>query len=273
MSVAGSNSFKGNFKNNFRRPEGLIDAAVRVLYEDKQGTLWIGTFEGLVSWNGGKLTFYPEIGTTFVTSLLEDREGTVWVGTFSSTVLPAQVCAIRAGSVQCTGNDGAFGSFVWSLGEDGSGTIWAAADSGVWRWNPGPAQRYAMPGMRVGDLLKSDDGRLLIGATVEEAGYDKRTIPDTIQRMHRAAIQMIPALADARFLEAWAGLRPGTPDDLPILGATGTPGYFAATGHFRDGILLAPITAHVMAQVVTGVAPEYDLSAFSPARFAKDAKS
>jgi len=122
-------------------------------------------------------------------------------------------------------------------------------------------------------LVPRSDGRLLIGATVEEAGYDKRTIPDTIQRMHRAAIQMIPALADARFLEAWAGLRPGTPDDLPILGATGTPGYFAATGHFRDGILLAPITAHVMAQVVTGVAPEYDLSAFSPARFAKDAKS
>jgi glycine oxidase len=63
-------------------------------------------------------------------------------------------------------------------------------------------------------------------------------------------------------------LRPGTPDALPILGATTTPGYFVATGHFRDGILLAPITAAVMAAVITGAQPTLDLSAFSPARFA-----
>jgi glycine oxidase len=68
-------------------------------------------------------------------------------------------------------------------------------------------------------------------------------------------------------LEAWAGLRPGTPDNLPILGATSTPGYFVATGHFRDGILLTPITAQVMAQIVSGEKPEYDLAAFSPMRF------
>jgi signal transduction histidine kinase/ligand-binding sensor domain-containing protein len=129
----------------------------------RDGTLWIGTFEGLVSWNGAKLTAYPEIGPTFVTSLLEDHEGTVWVGTYSSENVPARVCAIRAGNVQCEGNSGAFGSFVWSLAEDGSGSLWAGADSGVWRWRPGPPQRYAVPGMRVGDLLKSDGGRLLIG--------------------------------------------------------------------------------------------------------------
>jgi ligand-binding sensor domain-containing protein len=128
-----------------------------------EGTLWIGTFEGLVSWSGGKLTYYPEIGKASVTSLLEDRDRTGWVGTFSSTVLPARVCAIRTGSVQCKGEDGAFGSFVWSLSKDISGTLWAGADSGVWRCNPGPAQRYAITGMRVGDLLRSDDGRLLVG--------------------------------------------------------------------------------------------------------------
>ena len=144
----------------------------------RDGTLWIGTFEGLVSWSGGKLTYYPEIGKAFVTSLLEDRDGTVWVATFSSTVLPARVCAIRAGSVQCKGEDGAFGIFAWSLGEDSSGTLWAGADSGVWRWNPGPAQRYAMPGMRVGDLLKSDDGRMLIG--ISGAGL-KQLIADKLE--------------------------------------------------------------------------------------------
>ena len=116
-------------------------------------------------------------------------------------------------------------------------------------------------------LVPRSDGRLLIGATVEEAGYDKRTVAETIQRMHEAAIRVVPALAQARVLEAWAGLRPGTPDDLPILGATSTPGYFVATGHFRDGILLAPVTAHVMAQVITGEKADHDIAAFSPARF------
>jgi glycine oxidase len=116
-------------------------------------------------------------------------------------------------------------------------------------------------------LVPRSDGRILIGSTLEEAGYDKRTDADTIHRLHQAAIRLVPALGQARILEAWAGLRPGTPDDLPILGATSTPGYFVATGHFRDGILLTPITAHVMAQVITGEQPDYDISALTPARF------
>jgi len=116
-------------------------------------------------------------------------------------------------------------------------------------------------------LVPRSDGRILIGSTLEEAGYDKRTDADTIHRLHQAAIRMLPTLSQARILEAWAGLRPGTPDDLPILGETGTPGYFVATGHFRDGILLAPITAHVMAQVITGEKPDYDIAAFSSGRF------
>jgi len=111
------------------------------------------------------------------------------------------------------------------------------------------------------------DGRILIGSTLEEAGFDKRTDADTIHRLHQAAIRMVPALEQARVLEAWAGLRPGTPDALPILGATDTPGYFVATGHFRDGILLTPVTAHVMAQVITGGQPDYDISMFSSLRF------
>lgn len=116
-------------------------------------------------------------------------------------------------------------------------------------------------------LIPRSDGRLLVGATVEEAGFDKRTIPETIQRLHRAALELVPRLKDAKILEDWAGLRPGTPDALPILGATATPGYYVATGHFRDGILLAPITAEVMSAVIDGRKTEYDLSAFSPARF------
>ena len=118
-----------------------------------------------------------------------------------------------------------------------------------------------------GYLIPRSDGRVLIGATVEEAGFDKQTVPETIQKLRQAAIELVPRLTDARILEAWAGLRPGTPDALAILGATATPGYFVATGHFRDGILLAPITATVMASVITGNKPALDLSAFTAARF------
>ena len=116
-------------------------------------------------------------------------------------------------------------------------------------------------------LIPRSDGRLLVGATVEEAGFDKRTIPSTIQRQHRAALELMPQLRDAKILEDWAGLRPGTPDGLPILGATEIPGYYVATGHFRDGILLAPITAQLMAQVIADEEPAYDLSNFSSRRF------
>ena len=116
-------------------------------------------------------------------------------------------------------------------------------------------------------LIPRSDGRLLVGATVEEAGFDKRTDLATIQRLHKAAISLVPKLADGKILEDWAGLRPGTPDALPILGETQTPGYYVATGHFRDGILLAPVTAEVMAAVIEDRLPEHDLTSFSPARF------
>ena len=116
-------------------------------------------------------------------------------------------------------------------------------------------------------IVPRSDGRILIGASIEDAGYDKRVVPDTIQRMHREAIKLIPALTEARILEDWAGLRPGTPDNLPILGSAQTPGYFVATGHYRDGILLAPITAQLMAQVITGESPSLDLRSFSAQRF------
>lgn len=117
-------------------------------------------------------------------------------------------------------------------------------------------------------LIPRSDGRILVGTTLEEAGFDKRTDVATIQGLHRAAIALIPELKNAKILEDWAGLRPGTPDGLPILGATSTPGYYVATGHFRDGILLAPITASVMARVVRGRNPDHDLTPFSAARFA-----
>jgi glycine oxidase len=116
-------------------------------------------------------------------------------------------------------------------------------------------------------LVPRSDGRVVIGSTFEEAGFDKRTAVDTIQRLQHAATSLMPALSEARIHESWAGLRPATPDALPIMGETEIQGYFLATGHFRDGILLAPATARVMAQLIVGRTPEIDIAAFSPLRY------
>ena len=116
-------------------------------------------------------------------------------------------------------------------------------------------------------LVPRSNGRLLVGTTVEDVGYDKQVEAGTIRRLREAAVRLFPCLGEARLHENWAGLRPGSPDHLPILGATQTDGYFIASGHFRDGILLAPITAKIMAKVITAQRLDYNLSAFSPARF------
>jgi glycine oxidase len=117
-------------------------------------------------------------------------------------------------------------------------------------------------------LVPRSDGRVLIGATVEDVGFDKHVEPSTIKKMQGLAKKLVPAIAKAKIHESWAGLRPGTPDDLPILGESSVPGYFIATGHFRNGILLAPVTAEIMSKLLLGEAPGYDLKAFSPSRFA-----
>jgi glycine oxidase len=117
-------------------------------------------------------------------------------------------------------------------------------------------------------LVPRSDGRIIIGATVEDAGYDKRVDPETIQRLHQAAANLVPEIGQLRMHEAWAGLRPATMDKLPIIGATSLAGLFVATAHFRNGILLAPITARVMAQVVRDAEPDCCIDAFSPLRFA-----
>jgi glycine oxidase len=110
-------------------------------------------------------------------------------------------------------------------------------------------------------------GRAIIGATIEDAGFDKTVHPSDIGHLRSLAAALLPPLAGTLELEAWAGLRPATPDGLPFLGALPKqPNHFIATGHYRDGILLAPATAHVMAQLLSGENPSIDLTPFSPAR-------
>lgn len=111
-------------------------------------------------------------------------------------------------------------------------------------------------------------GRVLIGATVEHVGFDEHTTEDGVRSLREAATELMPELAQARVTETWAGLRPGTPDDLPILGADPhVAGVFYATGHYRNGILLAPVTARVLSELIVAGKTPFDLSAFSIGRF------
>lgn len=109
--------------------------------------------------------------------------------------------------------------------------------------------------------------RILVGATVERTGFRKEVTAGGVAGLLSAAIALAPSLVEARVTDAWAGLRPGTPDGRPILGESPIPGLFLAAGHFRSGVLLAPLTALLLADAVTGI-PSRDLSAFSPERFA-----
>ena len=118
--------------------------------------------------------------------------------------------------------------------------------------------------------LGPDRGRAIIGATVEDVGFDLTVHAADLIALHARAVRLLPGLAEAEFLEAWAGLRPATSDSLPLLGfAPGQPRYLVATGHFRNGVLLAPGTARAVAQLLAGEAPQIDLDPFNPARFAR----
>ncbi len=111
-------------------------------------------------------------------------------------------------------------------------------------------------------------GLAIIGATIEDAGFDLTVHALDILTLNAHATKLLPVLAEAEFVESWSGLRPATIDELPILGpAPRQPRYLLATGHYRNGILLAPGTARVTAQLLTGEAPSVDLSPFGAARF------
>ncbi len=132
---------------------------------------------------------------------------------------------------------------------------------------PHPKVRHVVRAHGFCYIVPRSDGRLIVGSTREKVGFDKNVDVDVIQRLHQSAAILLPEIGEARILETWAGLRPGSPDELPIMGETELKGYFAATGHYCDGIMLAPVTAEIMGDVIEGREPKFDIGAFSPRRF------
>jgi glycine oxidase len=116
-------------------------------------------------------------------------------------------------------------------------------------------------------LVPRADGRLIVGATVQERGWDTRVTAGGAYELVRDALALVPGLDDAELLAVRAGLRPGTPDDLPLIGWSAMDGLVVASGHYRNGILLTPITAEAVAAVVTGDALPAEVDACDPRRF------
>lgn len=118
-------------------------------------------------------------------------------------------------------------------------------------------------------LVPRLDGSVVIGATVEDSGFDKTLHEADLQDLRQKAAELMPTMQHAPLLESWAGLRPATADQLPLIGSTG-PGTYISAGHFRNGVLLAPATARLVLQMLLDEEPAVSLAAFDPNRFASD---
>ena len=116
-------------------------------------------------------------------------------------------------------------------------------------------------------VVQRRDGRLIGGSTLEHVGFDKSLTVGGIHKIVSGLQHLSSALATCAFLEAWSGLRPYVKDKLPIVGATPISGLYVATGHYRHGILLAPITARLLAELLLRGRASLDLTPFAPQRF------
>jgi glycine oxidase len=168
----------------------------------------------------------------------------------------------------------------------------AGAWSGTARWLPPPARPPVRPVKGQVLTLRSQptqpvcerivaservylvpraDGRLIVGATVEERGFDRNVTAGGVYELLREAYRALPEVAELELVSSAAGLRPGTPDNAPLIGRGGIDGLLLATGHWRNGVLLAPITAAAIAALVAGETPPSEIAVAHPGRFAGSA--
>ena len=120
-------------------------------------------------------------------------------------------------------------------------------------------------------IVPRANGELVVGASSEEAGFDARPRAGAVYELLRDAGTLVPELSEAEFVEVSTGLRPGSPDNAPLLGPTPLDGLVLATGHYRNGVLLTPVTADEIAALapVAGAPVSPILAAFGPDRFSR----
>ena len=122
-------------------------------------------------------------------------------------------------------------------------------------------------------LVGRGDGRVVLGATVEEQGFDTAVTADGVFRLLEAAWEILPEVGELELVGARAGLRPGTPDNSPVVGRDELEGLIWATGHWRNGVLLAPLTGEAVAALLAGEELPQQLTALSPERFGAGARA
>jgi glycine oxidase len=199
-----------------------------------------------------------------------------------------EVTALAMDGKKCAGVKTKNGEALFAQQVVVAAGCWSSQISGVAPHAPTVPVRGQMAALRhsgkpIRQVLRSESGYLVprnetspqtivVGSTIEYAGYEKRITSGGVEKILAAANELVPELAHAEMIETWCGLRPGTPDQLPILGPADIEGVVFATGHYRNGILLAPITAQIIGDWITNGRPSINCDAYSPLRFA-DAKT
>ncbi len=136
-------------------------------------------------------------------------------------------------------------------------------------WPTGQSLRHVLWGTDC-YIVPWSNGRVLVGATVEEAGFDERSTAGGVRDLLAAGCALVPDLRDASFIEVRVGLRPASPDDLPVVGRSGViPGLVYATGHYRNGVLLAPLTAALVRNLIIDDGEDDALDVLSPSRLGR----
>jgi signal transduction histidine kinase/ligand-binding sensor domain-containing protein len=201
--------FDGVRSTAWKPPAGqsLPGTFVRSLLAARDGTLWIGTLNGLASWKNARLTRYPELAGVLIDALLEDRDGTIWIG--GDTRSAGRLCSVSAGTVHCDGHDGRFGAGVFSLYEKSDGTLWAGAGTDLWHWKPAPPAVHRLASEMTGleGFAEGDGGVLLIGAVGGIRQFAKGR--DTPYRIPSLTTTTSPRLLRDRDGGLWIGTTQG----------------------------------------------------------------
>jgi glycine oxidase len=193
------------------------------------------------------------------------------------------VASLALEANKCVGVKGSRGETIYAGQVVLAAGCWSSQIAGAAPYAPTLPVRGQMAALRhsgkpIQHVLRSERGYLVprgadspqtvvVGSTLENAGYEKRITSGGIEKILAAANELAPDLAKAEIIETWCGLRPGTPDQLPILGPADIDGLVCATGHYRNGILLAPVTAKLIGEWITEQRMSIAWESFSPLRF------